>query len=31
VWASVQDTIVDVGADGRIEVVRLDRIETQGR
>ena len=31
VWASVQDTIVDVGADGRVEVVRLDRIETQGR
>jgi hypothetical protein len=29
-WASVQDTIVDVGADGRVEVVRLDRIETQG-
>jgi hypothetical protein len=31
VWASVQDTIVDVGADGRIEVVRLDRFEIQGR
>jgi hypothetical protein len=29
-WAMVQDTIVDVGADGRVEVVRMDRIETQG-
>ena len=31
VWPSVRNTVVDLGADGRIEVVRLDRAERLGR